>query len=243
MAHGTPDYWGAAPKSTTYGSMDVAELAARLGSPVNFDRRGDVMYITTFAQGWGMIVGTGSGAGNTACIASYWPLHGSLHAVLNTGTDVGGFRQAYIHVFYPVLGGLGIEASFIPMANLRSVDLSLTLYDGANALSFRCQYNHPTGTIKVYASDAAWHTVGTPGIMPESYSSYVIMKLVCNSLTGKFCRVMFNGSTYLADGYSGLSGANATRKGMIGFISAYTDVAAAVEIPVGHIIITQNEPD
>jgi len=51
VAHGAPDWWGTEQTSTVHLVQDVGELAARLGSIVTFDRRGNVIWLTSFEDG------------------------------------------------------------------------------------------------------------------------------------------------------------------------------------------------
>ena len=69
MAHGHPDYGGAAPLATVYTLQDLAELAARLGSIDVFDRRGNVLLLDDFESGikkW-LFGGTGSYSAGWIC--------------------------------------------------------------------------------------------------------------------------------------------------------------------------------
>ena len=51
MAHGARDFGIYAPKETIVTIEDLGELAVRLGSPVNYDRKGDVVWVDGFEDG------------------------------------------------------------------------------------------------------------------------------------------------------------------------------------------------
>ena len=51
MTHGVQDFGASSGQNSTYGLTDLGELAVRLGSPVSFDRRGDVVMMETFEDG------------------------------------------------------------------------------------------------------------------------------------------------------------------------------------------------
>lgn len=242
MPHGTPDFWGADPKSTTYVLQDDAELAVRLGSPVNFDRRGDVYDITTWYQGWGCWQRDGFGAGNASYISASFPQVGSVSSVLRTGGAIDDWFRLTKYLPFPALGGLGLQVSFIPVANTREVWLQLVLDDGITQKLYGSRYNHQTGTVEVLHSDVAYHVVGAPGVMATGMGNYVIMKMVADASLIKHTRVLFNGATYPSLLYSGLSGASVTPRTMKVILYVYTAANAPIEVPVGHVIITQNEP-
>jgi hypothetical protein len=242
MPHGTPDFWGADPKATTYVLQDDAELAARLGSPVNFDRRGDVMDLTTFAQGWGKWQDAGWGPAFASYISTKEPLIGSLCAVFRTGTTAGdgGARSAVL--FYPALGGLGVETSFVPVANIQDVGIRVWLFDGALQRQFIAIYKHSTGEVFAWDDTLGWVLLATPGAQREVVGGYVNIKMVVSSLTNRYVRVLFNGNTYSTGALTGSDAASGIAKSMVVTVYATTNVNAAIEVPVGHVIITQNEP-
>jgi hypothetical protein len=219
----------------------MAELAARLGSPDTFDRRGDVIHMTTFANGWGGWQRLGStGAAHNIC--AYWGEYGNLHAWLTTGPNASDNVILRNTLFFPALGGQGYEASFVAVSGLRTFQLGAAVFTGSTLLDYRVQYIHTTGNLEILDADGYFHTLATPGIMREGYGTYTVMKMVFNTLTGKYARVLINGSTYLADNYSAYATSSSTRKGVDYYLWVITDIAAAIDVAVGHIIITQNEP-
>lgn len=242
MPHGTPDYGVTAPKGTTYTLQDLAELAVRLGSPMNFDRRGDVIDYMTFSQGLGSWIQSGYGAGNTAYISAYRPQYGSLLAILHTGSGAGGYSRISDTLFYPVLGRMGLEVAFVPVLHLLDLQLTVLLYTGIAYTVYTVQYRHTTGKIQVQHTDLDWYNVGAPGIQLEGSGSYVTIKIVFDPVTGKYHRVLFNGDTYQASAYAGVSVDYASRKYMAVGVTAVTDGAVAIDVSLGHVIITQNEP-
>ena len=63
MAGETPDYGRLSAQATVFPVTDLGELAARLGSIVSHDRRGDVIWLDGFEDGLDKWQPTTSGSG------------------------------------------------------------------------------------------------------------------------------------------------------------------------------------
>lgn len=241
MGHGTPDWWGGSPKSTTYALGDMAELAVRLGSVVNYDRSGEVLSIDEFCEGLATVTDdTGPGIGSV--YPSFAGTSGKglslcLHA-LASDASYASFSRYF--PFY-VLGGLGIEISFSCDANLGYFEHWTYVCDGTNQGIYVVRYNHPTGTIQVRDSAGAWQTVGTPGQVFADAKAFHTLKLVIDTLTAKYVRVRFNGYTYLAAAYGPqISGWPFEKYLQVGVKIGQT-ASAAMLAYVKDLIVTQNE--
>jgi len=242
MGHGTPDWWGGAPKSTTYALGDMAELAVRLGSIVSFDRRGDVIWYDDFRDGIGKFAVAGSGTGTDVWPVGAYGMYRGLAVNLHTGTLTGNASGIDKVVHYPVLGGIGLECSFVPHWQQLNQRLCCLVYDGTNVYRYQVRYDQTTGKVEAFHSDGAWYTLGTPGVQRTGYTAYTTMKMVFDCLAVKHVRVLFNGATYVSSAYAPTVDVDATAKSMELFIYAFTSVDAAIDVTVGSVILTQNEP-
>jgi len=105
---GLPDYAqakpvGSVPVGVVHTSTDVAELAARQGSPVTFDRLGNIFWYEDFEatiSSWALSDLTQS---------NEYARHGGLSAKLSSDF----ISLAITEQPYPVLGKLGVEFSFL----------------------------------------------------------------------------------------------------------------------------------
>jgi hypothetical protein len=112
MAHGRPDFNLTAGVRTTYRWSDFDELAARLGSPVSYDRRGDVIFIESFEHGDGMITWATGGAGSTAGLSLARARTGHFSAALYTPSVANAYAHLTRRGVYPAVSPLGAEISF-----------------------------------------------------------------------------------------------------------------------------------
>ncbi len=243
MVHGSPDWWGNVPSETVHGGLDTGELAVRMGSFVSFDRRGNVVWMDDFENGLGPWVWAGSGANNAVYLTAEITMHGSLAVLLHPGEETDGDASIRRILPFPVLGGIGYEAAFVPQTNLQYVNLSLILYDGADAYMYQAHYRHTDGTVRVQTPGPAYPVVGSPGVQEEGYHNHCIMKLVVNCLTGKYERVLFNNHVYDASAHSVYSmDDTVTKPSMAAYVLVANTGAYLIDVPVDCAIVTQNEP-
>ena len=242
MAHGTPDWGITAAKSTIYSLHDMGELAVRLGSPVSYDRRGDVIFLDTFDTGESKVAVEGSGDDNEIYPSCGDPVSAPMHLVFRTGPTAGDLSGFHKTLYYPVTGGIGVEIAFLPVADLRWFRVYMQVFDGTDYHWFHTYYDHTDGKIYVHDHTLGWTPIGTPGIVRVGAAIYSYIKLVGNLLTDDYVRVIFNDHTYDASDYSASVDTDATKKSMTIGCAAYTNVNAAILVPVDNLIVTQNEP-
>ena len=242
MAHGTPDWWGASPKSTTYSGMDTSELAARIGPIVSIDRRGDVIFQDNFDHGTAKIYPWGTGANWDVYPYCDSPLSGGLHLMLETGEEEGATAGITKELQYPVLGSIGLECAFVPDGDVRYCRLSITEWLPPNNRKWMISYNHTNGKLEILRSNGTYGVLATPGIVYGGYNDYTTIKLVINILLVRYERVIFNEHTYIATAHSGYVSAGGTYKCMT--CDAYIDanVAQGATASLDNFLITQNEP-
>lgn len=241
MVHGMPDWGGSAPKITTYKLDDHAELAARLGSIVSYDRRGEVLWLQDFAQGGQPFLCDGFGIGGEGYLTCAGALSGGLSLCLQTDVLAGDFERVYQHGYYKVEGGIGQEVWFTVAANLRDVVMRVVMYTGARLYDYRAKYNHLTGEISVFDSAGAWVIIGTPGVQDTLYGSYNPFKMVFDGVTHRYMRVIFTNLEYTALGISCRDTAVISAKTMVSMIYVTSDLAGGCAINLDNWIMTQNE--
>ena len=240
--HGTPDFWGRGPKGITYALDDMAELAVRLGSFMNYDRRGEVFYANDFDNGGRGYVSLGGGTGNEVYLSADQVAHGSMCLVLKTGDGIDDYCTLIKTLRHPDDGPIGFEVSFVPHDNLAKIEFILYLYEGAKIYTYLITYNHALGTLILSDSAGADVAVGTCGVLGHDYDLYHQFKLVINTLTRHYIRVMLNDNTYDVSAESAQGSANAGNRRMLAFVNTICTAAGASEVRLDNIIITQNEP-
>jgi len=241
MGHGTPDWWGGAPKSTTYALGDMAELAARLGSIDTFDRRGDVVFLDSFDHG---LCGWTADEGDTGAV---YPV---CHPVRSKGLSLelmaGDLALDWVDVKrtfpFPALGGIGGEISFMVAAYLKYLTLQLVFMDGTNYYSCQVRYDHALGKVYVYTDPTTWTEVGSPGVLSEAVTTFHTMKLVVDTLANKYVRLLVDNHTYSIGAHTPDYGLDATTPQVTLLVMVTCASANFTYLNLDDVILTQNEP-
>jgi len=241
MPHGAPDYWGYSPKDVTHPSLDVGELAARLGSPVSFDRRGSVVWYDSFINGMAAWEAAGtSGYDVYPYIAAARTVGMCLR--METAATTGAYVQVWHDTPPPMLGGWGWEVSFIPGWYVDHFDILLLRYTGEYLVHYEANYNHNNGNLYILKSDNTWVQVGSPGVQTMSIGAFSTMKLVVDALSQKYDRLLFNGHTYDISSYEPFQESDTSTPRVRLSIRAYTDSDAKAHVNIDDVIFTQEEP-
>ena len=242
MGHGTPDWWGQAPKSTTYALGDMAELAVRLGGISTFDRRGDVLWEDNFANGAADVTVFEDGTDSLVYPVVGGGFSHGIGLCMVTGSIQGDYAMITKKLFFPALGGLGLEIAFSVPQNVKSIRCGIDVYDGTNVTYYAVRYLHTTGQVQVYTTAGGWETIGTPGIEPEGVECRNMIKLVLDTLAGTYVRARYNSHDYDPSAVPPLVVQDSTKPYIVANVMVTNNVEAAVAVAIDNVIVTQNEP-
>jgi len=242
MAHGYPDWGIFSPKKTVYALQDMAELVARLGSIVTFNRRGDVIWLDDFESGigkWGAVLqGTGAGVVNTTETAR----NGAYSVKLTTGNAADDWAFfAHPHA-YPVFSRLGFEISFALDSAIKDVRIFLVLYTGTTQHVAEIVYIHSTGELQYRDQNNVYQTFTTITPLRVYSKLFHTGKLVIDPANTKYYHLILNSQTFDLSAYSYFTTSSPTYPYMEVAIRVATPDAVNRSIYVDDAIITQNEP-
>lgn len=169
-----------------------AELAARLGSPVSYDRRGQVISLTDFSQGWGIwrTLATGDDA---TIVLDPTTFYSGGYAVKCTGVEPDA-SSAYLFTRIPVLPvrTVGISVFFAIPGTAKELDLVIQYDDTVNRPQGRCRYDLTTGVLDIVNSAGAWVEVADSITIDNNKETFNYMKLVIDGDNDTYVRMLFN---------------------------------------------------
>lgn len=156
MTRGYPD-WSNVRKSGLIVSLsDMAELAARLGSYVTYDRQGDTLYIETFRNGISAWTVSGTATTYRAVATANRVLRGPLAARLETGTDANGSCRVERGIPTSVGNRVGIASTFTLFSPIDWFRMDMVVADGVNARQFGLRYDDAAQTLSFLNSAGGW---------------------------------------------------------------------------------------
>lgn len=242
MPHGTPDWGHTGPKETTFGLDDLGEHAVRLGSPVAWDRRGDVIWATIFAEGPSEVYLHPKDAASNVALWAGETRQGAFCILLQPGPLATDWAAVEKYLPLPVISGWGFEFSFSSFETVASVQGEINAWDAGAEFNAGIRvdlvnddllYLDNTGTYVWFANTQPFSPI---------YNVYHVLKFVIDHLSQTYVRVIYNGHVYPLPGiaYDHVGGGAAellhTR------VRAYQGVREAYHCFVDSLIVTQNEP-
>lgn len=242
MAHGKPDWGLVGPKQTIYGLDDVGEAAARLGSPVIWDRRGDVVLMDSFEHGTCQSATTVFGAGDNYHLLCGASRHGghSLRYYLAGAAGSQGQTQWTICSTGQMVNGF--ELSFGWVDTIASVGLVLQYHDGVNVHEARATY-WPVGGVLAYrdALNVDILIQGGLGLTPLADPIHVF-KIVADFDVNEYVRVILDENTWTLPGIALRDFGGATGPYVNAYVTVVQTLAATGAFIMDRTIVTQNEP-
>jgi len=251
---GLPDYAqakpvGSVPVGPVYTSTDIAELAARLGSIVTFDRRGNVTFLDDFEGTlgkWDFLTGI---EGFRAEISPDFTRSGSFSAKLTTGAN----RKQLMYCYrpFPVLSKQGFEFSFA-YSDMEEIQMDMQINKGdyvhfASAKWIRAEKKCQ------YCDDGEIYRDLSPLVRPKSSSFagatgravFNTIKLVVDSVTDEYVRLILNDTIYDLSGlrlFNWVAAGDAIDATWMAPMIWFTSTVVSQVIYIDDVILTQNEP-
>jgi len=231
-----PDAWG------VRHNMGLAELAARLGSPITHDRRGNVIWYDDFESGICNWIGRGSGVAWEVSWSAKTSRRGAFSCYMATTPLIGAYVGIEKYIAYASISNTGLEISIANVANWDYMLMGFIHYTRTDRRTLQVKYEQATGKWYYYDALGAPIYTGTTVKLEESIKQANIIKLVYDASLREYKHLIVNG--VITD----LSGIPLLIGGTTGFLDVtlriyiYSDSNAAAEAYVDDVIITQNEP-
>jgi len=242
MPHGYPDWGASAPVATIYRVEDIGELAARLRSPVIFNRAGNVIFIEDFNGNLAKVQTGYSGSGGGVSISSERALNGDFSCKMVTGNAADNGADLFTYLNFPVLSKLGFEVCWNKSDTyLKNIYIGIDLRDGTNYYQAFVRWTRATGLWECYTVGAAWVAL-TPTV---NYRTNVFnnTKLVADFIKGVYSRLITNNLTYDLTGIALLSGLSALAANLSICVYTYNESPGNnCVVYIDGFIVTQNEP-
>ena len=222
--------------------VGLAELAARLGSIVSFDRRGEVLWMDDFEATvlhWDTFT---DGLGASVALSNALAYHGGWSCLLTTGSTLGAYASIAKYLIYPIPGRIGVEVTFTIEGITEYFWLEASIDDSTTLTAYTVRIYPNTGVIEYRDSTGAMATLAT---VPFAIlgSMFHTMKLVVDSKNSKYIRLILDDVEYdmcTIPAYTGAaSGGVKSNYIQIWHQGALLNNAKSY---IDNVIVTQNEP-
>ena len=230
-----PDQWG---KKISVG---LAELAVRLGSPISWDRRGQVVQMQTFVDGLGYCIGSSSGAGSSDGLDTGVFQTGKQSYKLVTGTDGSKSASITMYTDYSPSARVGFEITFSIADQPDNVYLVAAVYDGTYNYAVRMRWLKTTNKLQVFNS-AEGYTDVCDFQLPAAPQLFVSVKVVIDLDENEWVRLLSRGVEYDISAVVPYRALSDTHPYVTFRVQAVEDGDTSHTIYVDRMIVTTNEP-
>ncbi len=225
-------------------AVGLGEHAARVGSIMSYDRRGQYFWGDDFESPvlkWGTVL---SGTGAAVILDTSRAHTKERSCKLIPGSTSGKTAQLVKNIQYINASRIGAEISFHAGAFPTDafVDVTISKYDGTNKKTAAITYTPTAGTL-VYQNSGGGSTTFATGLPSvTTYQFWYPLKVVADFSTLKYIRVAFMDTVYDLSANSMYSTADTSAKRTEVVITAYDPSAASNPVWVDDFLFTVNEP-
>ena len=241
MAHGAPDDSNVVKHGLVQRLDDLGELAARLGSPVKYHRRGDVLYIDDFEWGLNGWHTTGTNADRFCQVSNVASLSKGSCCLLNSGT--GGGLPIYLRTYHPAVSGdkIGFHVAISLRSNILAFGMSIAVRSPSQEYSYTWLWQKALSLLSCGDSEGGMYSIDDDLQLVEENTLFHHFKMVVDQTTGYYVGL------YVDDFYYDLSEVETEvarpgdTKRVATVITNYGDGLLAAEIALDDFVITVNE--
>lgn len=242
MAHGAPDFARYRRDSVTFPTLDLAELAARLGSIVTYDRRGDVIFLDDFEENLAAWTTFTAGTGGAVALDTTHARSPGQSVKLTSGSTGGASASIYEYLPYREAGRFGLEAHFTVDNNLLKLLFRLVFFSGTERRYFLVEYRPAQTELRVQSSNGAYVTIADDVSLRTSAGLFHAAKLVVDAPENEYVRFLLDNTEYDLSGIASNETADTAQPYLDVFIGAEGIAGTNAVVYVDDVIVTQNEP-
>jgi hypothetical protein len=235
IAFDAEDQWG-----ETLG-IGGGEQAARLGSPVVWDKRGQVQAVFDFSKGFHGMRKTTDGTGAVIELdPTHWQF-GGYSAKLTGGSDGG--RSALLETMFgvPPSSRIGVSINFSAKTTPEYINLYIFAYISEHGYYGRLRYDFANDKLQYRDTGAAWQDIATQKLTTTEYVFHR-MKLVIDTSTKTFVRAMLDSQQYDMTATVENSAAVGIGDYVKGYVYVFSDSGDNDVAYIDTMTITTNEP-
>lgn len=242
MAHGVKPYGRTQQQETIFGVQDMGELAARLGSVVTFDRRGNIIWLDDFESGIEKWQHTSVAGGESLEWVATYARNGGFCAKLNTDNHADDDAYMSHNMPYPAATKSGIECSFKHDTYLRQIFIGLTIETGLTLLVAAVRWTQATNTWAYYNTAAGYTDLTPVKALRRETTLFHTAKLVVDFAIKEYIRLIVNDTLFDLSGLGMYEPGAAVTATLVPWIRIITNADDVTSLYVDDVIITQNEP-
>jgi len=240
MARTGSDFGTSAPQEKISVLSDLAEHAARLLSPVMFNRSGTVFFIDDFERTELLWTKTGD-VGGDAVISTASAYTGYRSCKISTADGANKYEKIYKRFFYPTDQKIALSFTFQLENSPDYILATIEAGDETNAYKAEIKIDRLNQKLQYLDSDGNYQDIVTNLQISEDWFFFHFFKLIIDLKTGKYIKLIFDSAEYDLSNYSLRAWDMEDEVVMIPTIYVESRLAGISSIYVDNIIFTNNE--
>lgn len=237
-----PDDYPWLPGSARYPMVDMGELAARLGSPVTWDRRGEVLFIERGLSGWNAWQKIETGSGGLLQPDTAYAYSSPYSLLIQPGLEAGAQLGVYRDFKPQRYGKLGLEWCFYPGVIAHYIVFTIEYSQAGLKHDAKIVFDTTAKTMSYWSSAGALVVLDTVDLSTIYNGDAFYLKLVLDVESNMYERVLFNDRFYSLSGIAVRNYTTSTNHRF--WVGCYIqpDLAETKRMWLYHFILTGNEP-
>lgn len=242
MPHGHKDWANRRGSGPTFALSDMAELAARLGSPLAYYRSGDTVFIETFAGGMTTWDSTPYGEGSAITLTADTALSAPYSAYLVAGAVEGGAALVQRSSAPISTGKLGFYVAFALGLYLNRIFWRIYTFDADKERNYDIYYCLSDGQL-AYRNAKGGYTEIAMGIgLAQDARVFHHAKLVIDRDTHCYDRFYLDDMLYDLEGIAPNDNGGGKNPHMVAQVYIKSDESHECVVWVDNLALTMNEP-
>lgn len=185
----SPDFFQYRLYSNRHVLGDMAELAVRLGSPIAFDRLGDVIWFSQMDNGFAPFTVDLFGTGADANIISNKAEYGGYSLTLTGGSDATR-RVRLTHNSSTIeLSKTGLELHVAFLSDFDKLHMDNVYFNGTERIRFSCVLDYTNNNIQCQTDMSSYDIIDDLDLAVSSDPIWMVLKLVVDFNTRTYQRL------------------------------------------------------
>ncbi len=241
MARGAPDDSNVKVGKDLYRLDDLAELAVRLGSIVNYNRYGSVLMLDGFEEGMNAWNKNTTGVAAEVVVSDAMAYNGQVSLKVDSGTGVTPY--AGISKYLPPVTEcrMGMQSTFNLNDDVESILFYMTYGKAPTRWYFIVRYEHATGELQYGSAPGVYTAFATPGALYDGSNNWHNLKMIVDLTTGEYVRCSLDNAVYDMSGFVPDTGAWAAGPFLLPILRVYGSLATEGIVYFDNVIVTYNE--
>ena len=238
----SPDFSKYLPGSNRFSLQDMGELAARLGSPCRFDRRGEVVWFDTCEFGMSPWAAGLSGAAASVRPHTYAASVSGYSIRLTPGSTVNYYAGISHYLTPETVTRIGVEATVAFTGVFPKFEINAH-WNGQVYLDLAtCIINATDGTLDIINDAGAQVAIATIPISFWAGTLHHTVKMVADYQTGYYARLLYDDLDFDVSTHKLYRRPVLNVQGLEINLQHYGSATFQHPCYIGHTIVTTNEP-